>query len=182
MNNSSSKSLPVYLSLVRSFSSYGWPVLRLTDLAANTSALVNTVFHLLDFENNKCLKFRQGSKRQTWRDQSARPHQYCPQPRPSATENPDNKIYCRGFVAFTQADMNAPDSRLAIICEKQIALLAARGLTNRQIATEIGLSINTVSNHLKRVYAKLEVCSRTELAWRLQYLDVNRDVPPDSRE
>ena len=78
--------------------------------------------------------------------------------------------------------MNAPDSRLAIICEKQIALLAARGLTNRQIATEVGLSINTVSNCLKRVYVKLEVSSRTELAWRLQYLDVNKAVQPDSGE
>ena len=63
--------------------------------------------------------------------------------------------------------------------ERQIALLAARGLTNRQIATEIGLSINTVSNHLKRVYAKIEVSSRTELAWRLQYLDINKDAQSD---
>jgi FixJ family two-component response regulator len=57
----------------------------------------------------------------------------------------------------------------------QIALLAARGLTNRQIATEAGLSINTVSNHLKRVYAKLEVSSRTKLAWRLQYVEISRN-------
>jgi len=64
--------------------------------------------------------------------------------------------------------------------ERQVALLAARGLTNRQIATEVGLSIYTVSNHLKRVYVKLEVGSRTELAWRLQYLYINRDVPPDT--
>lgn len=63
--------------------------------------------------------------------------------------------------------------------EKQIAFLAAQGLTNRQISTEIGLSINTVSNHLKRVYAKLDVQSRTELAWRLQYLDMNTDDAPD---
>jgi len=63
--------------------------------------------------------------------------------------------------------------------ERQIALLAARGLTNRQIATEVGLSIYTVSNHLKRIYVKLEVGSRTELAWRLQYFNINRDMPPD---
>lgn len=63
--------------------------------------------------------------------------------------------------------------------EKQIAFLAAQGLTNRQIGAETGLSINTVSNHLKRVYAKLGVQSRTELAWRLQYLDINLDAPPD---
>lgn len=63
--------------------------------------------------------------------------------------------------------------------EKQIAYLAAQGMTNRQIGAETGLSINTISNHLKRVYAKLDVQSRTELAWRLQYLDVNTNDPPD---
>jgi len=63
--------------------------------------------------------------------------------------------------------------------ERQIAFLAAQGLTNRQIGAETGLSINTVSNHLKRVYAKLGVQSRTELAWRLQYLDMPADDPPD---
>jgi DNA-binding NarL/FixJ family response regulator len=63
--------------------------------------------------------------------------------------------------------------------EKQIAYLAAQGLTNRQIGVETGLSINTISNHLKRVYAKLGVQSRTELAWRLQYLDMNTGDAPD---
>jgi DNA-binding NarL/FixJ family response regulator len=57
--------------------------------------------------------------------------------------------------------------------EREIALLAARGLTNRQIAAELGLSINTMSNYLKRIYAKLEISSRTELAWRLQYMDMH---------
>jgi DNA-binding NarL/FixJ family response regulator len=63
--------------------------------------------------------------------------------------------------------------------EKQIAYLAAQGMTNRQIGAETGLSINTISNHLKRVYAKLGVQSRTELAWRLQYLDMNTSDAPD---
>jgi DNA-binding CsgD family transcriptional regulator len=62
-----------------------------------------------------------------------------------------------------------------------VALLAARGMTNRQIAAELNLSVNTVSNHLKRVYAKLEVGSRAELSWRLQYLDLDLHAgpPPD---
>jgi DNA-binding NarL/FixJ family response regulator len=65
--------------------------------------------------------------------------------------------------------------------EREVALLAARGLTNRQIAAELNLSVNTVSNHLKRVYAKLDVGSRAELGWRLQYLDLDLDAgaPPD---
>lgn len=63
--------------------------------------------------------------------------------------------------------------------ERDVALLAARGLRNRQIAAELGLSVNTISNHLKRVYAKLGVRSRAELSWRLQYLDLHAGAPPD---
>lgn len=49
--------------------------------------------------------------------------------------------------------------------EHQVAELAAQGLSNRQIAGELRLSVNTVQNHLKRVFEKLQVSSRTELAW-----------------
>jgi DNA-binding NarL/FixJ family response regulator len=63
--------------------------------------------------------------------------------------------------------------------ECDVALLAARGLTNRQIGAELNLSVNTVSNHLKRVYAKLGVHSRAELSWRLQYFDLRAGPPPD---
>lgn len=55
-------------------------------------------------------------------------------------------------------------------------------MTNRQIGAELGLSINTISNHLKRVYAKLEVSSRTELAWRLQYVEISRNEKPAAEE
>lgn len=51
--------------------------------------------------------------------------------------------------------------------ENQVAALAARGLTNRQIGHQIGLSANSVSNVLKRVYVKAGVQSRTELAWQV---------------
>jgi len=45
-----------------------------------------------------------------------------------------------------------------------VAELAALGMSNRQIAGELHLSINTVQNHLKRVFEKLGLSSRTELA------------------
>lgn len=48
--------------------------------------------------------------------------------------------------------------------EEQIAALAATGSTNDEMAAELGLSPKTVESHLTRVYRKLRVRSRTELA------------------
>jgi DNA-binding CsgD family transcriptional regulator len=48
--------------------------------------------------------------------------------------------------------------------ELQIAQLAATGLTNREIAERLYLSHRTVSTHLYRIFPKLGVSSRTELA------------------
>lgn len=47
--------------------------------------------------------------------------------------------------------------------ERQIALLAATGLTNKQIAEKLALSPRTVGNHLHRVFPKLAVTSRAGL-------------------
>jgi len=48
--------------------------------------------------------------------------------------------------------------------EREIALLAARGLTSRAIGDRLGLSMRTVDNHLARCYDKLGARSRAELA------------------
>jgi pimeloyl-ACP methyl ester carboxylesterase len=48
--------------------------------------------------------------------------------------------------------------------ERRIMGLAQRGLTNSEIANQLKLSSRTVENHLARVYGKLGVRSRTELA------------------
>jgi ATP/maltotriose-dependent transcriptional regulator MalT len=50
--------------------------------------------------------------------------------------------------------------------EEQIARLAAEGRTNREIADALFVSASTVHSALKRVYLKLGVRSRTELARR----------------
>ncbi|NEA30589.1 LuxR family transcriptional regulator [Streptomyces sp. SID13031] len=47
--------------------------------------------------------------------------------------------------------------------ERQIAELAATGLTNKQIADRLFLSHRTVGSHLHRLYPKLGVASRTAL-------------------
>jgi DNA-binding CsgD family transcriptional regulator len=48
--------------------------------------------------------------------------------------------------------------------ELQIARLAAGGLTNREIGQQLYLSHRTVRNHLYRIFPKLGITSRAELA------------------
>ncbi|MFD0887977.1 response regulator transcription factor, partial [Streptosporangium algeriense] len=48
--------------------------------------------------------------------------------------------------------------------ELQIVRLAARGLSNRDIAAQLFLSPRTVGYHLYKAYPKLGVASRGELA------------------
>lgn len=52
--------------------------------------------------------------------------------------------------------------------ELQIAELVARGLTNAEIGVELWIAENSVKQALKRMYAKLEVSSRTQMVARLQ--------------
>lgn len=52
--------------------------------------------------------------------------------------------------------------------EHEVALLAAQDLTSRQIADRLVLSVRTIDNHLQRVYMKLGLSSRAELADHLQ--------------
>ncbi len=52
--------------------------------------------------------------------------------------------------------------------ELAVARLAAAGLSNRQIASRLVVSVKTVEYHLGKVYPKLGVSSRTQLAARLR--------------
>ena len=47
--------------------------------------------------------------------------------------------------------------------EREIALLAATGMTNREIATQLYVSPRTVSAHLYRIFPKLGITSRAAL-------------------
>jgi DNA-binding NarL/FixJ family response regulator len=64
---------------------------------------------------------------------------------------------------------HAPDRRDELSPqEMQIAQLAAEGLSNRQIAARLFVSHRTVGSHLYRIFPKLGVSSRGELAAALR--------------
>jgi DNA-binding NarL/FixJ family response regulator len=52
--------------------------------------------------------------------------------------------------------------------ETEILEWLAQGLANKEIADRLGLSIETVRVHLKRIYNKLHVHSRTQAAMKFR--------------
>lgn len=56
--------------------------------------------------------------------------------------------------------------------QQEVARLAARGLSNAEIAHALDIKTNTVVAHLKKIYTTLDVHSRTELSYKIRdYLD-----------
>lgn len=49
--------------------------------------------------------------------------------------------------------------------EREVAVLAAQGLSNEEIARRLGISVKTVKAHLSLVFQKLGVKRRSELAY-----------------
>jgi DNA-binding CsgD family transcriptional regulator len=47
--------------------------------------------------------------------------------------------------------------------ERRVAVLAAEGHTNREIARKLYITISTVEQHLTRIYRKLNVNRRADL-------------------
>ncbi len=54
--------------------------------------------------------------------------------------------------------------------EKEVLALLAQGLTNKDIAQTLILSVRTIEAHLRSIYGKLHVASRTEAAvWAINH-------------
>jgi len=61
--------------------------------------------------------------------------------------------------------------------QRDVAELATLGLTNGEIAAELGISLNTVKNRLKEAFDRLAVRSRVELVGALTRASTALDVP-----
>ena len=80
------------------------------------------------------------------------------------------------LVSFAVSDADEPTAEGArwrmpgqlTFREAEIADLAARGMSNRQIAEHLFISKRTVDAHLDHIYAKLGISSRVELLNALQ--------------
>jgi DNA-binding NarL/FixJ family response regulator len=59
----------------------------------------------------------------------------------------------------------------------EVASLVARGATNAEIASALGISMNTVKKLLKDVFQRLDLTSRTELAVTLRDVTAPLDIP-----
>jgi DNA-binding NarL/FixJ family response regulator len=71
------------------------------------------------------------------------------------------RVECPGAAA--PVDVRVPLHELTER-EREIAELAARGRSNREIAGQLFVSIRTVNNHLNHVYTKLGFSDRQQLA------------------
>ncbi|MDQ1398053.1 MAG: hypothetical protein QOG64_3312 [Acidimicrobiaceae bacterium] len=97
--------------------------------------------------------------------EEARAHQRHGEVRPaSASELRSRSLAARCEGARTPA-LDLRTERIVLSDrEREIAALAASGLASKAIAEHTYLSVRTVTNHLQRVYAKLGVSGRSELA------------------
>jgi DNA-binding CsgD family transcriptional regulator len=75
-----------------------------------------------------------------------------------------DKIWSVGYGGSTMNQLNAEPLRALTRRRRQVAKLACRGLSNREIAEKLGLIEGTVKVHLHAVYEKLNIHSRTKLA------------------
>ncbi len=75
--------------------------------------------------------------------------------------------HARAELARVGARRPRPSGELSA-AECRVAELAAAGRANKEIAHALFISVHTVETHLTRVYAKLGVRSRTQLAARLR--------------
>ncbi len=71
----------------------------------------------------------------------------------------------RGEVTQKQSDIDTLTSR-----ESDVLQLLAKGMTNKDIAQSLFLSVRTIEAHLRNIYSKLRVTSRTEAAlWAVEH-------------
>lgn len=80
----------------------------------------------------------------------------------------DARLWCeRTRLELERTGVHRTAGRELSAAERRVADLAASGATNKEIAAALFMSMKTVEAHLSRIYRKLDVRSRTELASQL---------------
>jgi DNA-binding CsgD family transcriptional regulator len=83
------------------------------------------------------------------------------------------RLGCAGWAGAASAELDRisgrrpPAGGSLTPSEQRVAELVASGLSNKEIATRLFVSVTTVESHLSNVYGKLGIRSRTQLATRL---------------
>ena len=83
------------------------------------------------------------------------------------------QLGCPGWAQAATAELDRVSGRRAAPGggltpgERRVAELVAAGLSNKQVAERLYVSVATVDTHLRGVYAKLGIRSRTQLARHL---------------
>ena len=80
---------------------------------------------------------------------------------------------------LASADRRTLDPTRLTAQELAVARLVGNGLSNRQVAAELFVSIKTVQFHLTHIYSKLGIGSRSELAARLHDNGADRNGNPE---
>jgi DNA-binding NarL/FixJ family response regulator len=73
-----------------------------------------------------------------------------------------NSIARKVVASFQKADLIGKKENQLSAREQAVLDCLARGLPYKQIGDELGISINTIRTHLRHIYEKLHVQSRTE--------------------
>ena len=90
-----------------------------------------------------------------------------------------SQIARRVIESFRQKAVVRDESARLSIREEQILLQLSQGYSNKQIADKLELSIDTVCTHLKHVFNKLHVRSRTEAVVRYMASKTTAQKPAD---
>jgi DNA-binding CsgD family transcriptional regulator len=92
-----------------------------------------------------------------------------------------NELRATGVATTAGPAGPAASSAALTVQQRQIAELAAVGLTNRQIGERLFLSHRTVGSHLHRLYPKLGITSRAALRATLEAMAPGPEARPHSR-
>jgi DNA-binding NarL/FixJ family response regulator len=92
-----------------------------------------------------------------------------------------SQIARRVIESFRQKAKIRDESAHLSVREEQILMLLSQGYANKVIADKLELSIDTVCSHLKHVFTKLHVSSRTEAVVRYMASKTPQVKPDDTK-